>query len=97
METYAKWVVQHREKCAIEDVAARIDAHHLLFYLSVTHRILEATAKPESKENQVLDQAWDDLRQRFHQALSLMENTDLSDNEEINRIRKMIRYFNSGN
>lgn len=92
VETYAEWVVQHREKCTVADVIARVDAHHLLFYLSVIHRILVATARPEAKENQILVEAWGDLRARFKRAISLIIDTDLSDDVETNQIREMIRY-----
>lgn len=93
VETYAEWVVQHREHCSVSDVAARVDGHHLLFYLSVVHRILEATARTEVKENQVLIEAWGDLHSRYQRAISLIINTELSDDIETNHIRKMIRYF----
>ncbi len=93
VETYAVWVVQHRENFSVSDVAARVDGHHLLFYLSVVHKILEATARPESKENQILVEAWGDLHKRYQQAISLIINTELSDDIEINRIREMIRNF----
>lgn len=93
VETYAKWVVQHREKCTVADVAARVDAHHLLFYLSVIHRTLEATARPEAKENQILEESWGNLRARFQRAILLIIDTDLSDDVETNQIREMIRYL----
>ena len=93
VKTYAEWVVQHRENCSVTDVAARVDGHHLLFYLSVVYRILEATARPESRENQILVEAWGDLRLRFQHVISLIINTKLSDNEEINQIREMILDF----
>ncbi len=93
VETYAEWVVQHREKCSVSDVAARVDGHHLLFYLSVVHRILEATARPEVQENQILAEAWGDLHSRYQHAISLIINMELSDDEVTNHIRKMIRDF----
>lgn len=95
VKTYAVWVVQHRENCSVSDVAARVDGHHLLFYLSVVHKILEATARPESNENQILVEAWGDLRIRYQQAISLIINIELSDDIEINRIREMIQNFHN--
>lgn len=93
VETYAEWVVEHRENCSVSDIAARVDAHHLLFYLSVVHRILEATARPEIQENQILEEAWGDLRLRFQRAVMLIISTKLSDDIETNQIRDMIRDF----
>ena len=88
VETYAEWVVQHRETCSVSDVAARVDGHHLLFYLAVVNKITEVTARPESEENQILEEAWGDLRQRFQRAISLIVNTKLSDDVETNQIRE---------
>lgn len=95
VETYAKWVVQNRESCSVSGVAARVDGHHLLFYLSVVYKILEVTARPESNENQILVEAWGDLHKRYQQAISLIINTELSDDIEINRIREMIQDFHN--
>ena len=96
VHTYAEWVVQHRENSSVEDVAARVDGHHLLFYLTVIHKILDATVSPRIRQNQVLVQAWGDLRLRYHQALSLIINTNLSDDVYIQQIRKMIGEFQDG-
>jgi len=93
VETYAEWVVQNREKTNVTNVAARVDGHHLLLYLTVVHRILEAVARPEESENQTLMQAWGDMRLRFQHAISLIVNTDLSDDEYTNLIREMIGEF----
>ncbi len=93
VETYAEWVVQHRENCSVSDVAARVDGHHLLFYLSIVHRILSATARPEVQENQVLEQAWGSLHSRYQRAISLIINTNLSDDNDINQIREIIRDY----
>lgn len=97
VETYADWVVHHRENCSVADVAARVDSHHLLFYLSVIHRILESTARHELKENQFLEQAWGDLRARFQRAISIIITTSLSDDAATNLVREMIRNFRAGN
>ena len=93
VETHAEWVVQHRETCSVSDVAARVDGHHLLFYLAVVNKITEVTARPELEENQILEEAWGDLHQRFQRAISLIANTKLSDDVETNQIREMIRGF----
>lgn len=93
VESYAEWVVQHREDCSVSHVVARVDGHHLLFYLSVAYKILEATARPEVQENKILVEAWGDLHKRYQQAISLIIDTDLSDDLETNLIRGMIRNF----
>ena len=95
VDTYAEWVVQHRESCSVADVAARVDGHHLLFYLSILHRILHAVARPETSESQILLEAWGDARLRFQQAISLIIDTDLSDNVNATQIREMIGGFHA--
>lgn len=93
VDTYTEWVVVNREKCSTADIAARVDGHHLLFYLSILHRILQAVAKPETAENQILLDAWGDTRLRFQRAMELIINTNLSDNIYTTQIREMIRKF----
>jgi len=93
VDAYAEWVVEHREKCSTADIAARVDGHHLLFYLSILHRILQAVAKPETAENQILLDAWGDARLRFQRAMELIINTDLSDDIHTTQIREMIGKF----
>ncbi len=91
VETYAEWVTQHRDKVKVADVSARVDAHHLLFYLTVVHKILEAVARSETVENQTFIHAWGDIRSRFQCAISIIIETNLSDDEDTNLIREMIR------
>ena len=95
VDVYAEWVVQHREKCSTADVAARVDAHQLLFYLSILHRILHAVARPETSESQILLEAWGDARLRFQRAISLIVDTDLSDDVYTTQIREMIGGFHA--
>ena len=96
VNTYAEWVVQHREKCSPEDIAARVDGHNLLFYLTVTHRLLAAVAKPEISENRILLEAWGDARTRFQRAIALIINSDLSNDPDTTQIREMIAKFHAG-
>ena len=91
VETYAEWVAQHRDNVKVADVSARVDAHHLLFYLTIVHRILEAVARPETTENQTFIHAWGDMRSRFQCAISIIIETNLSDDADTNLIREMIR------
>lgn len=95
VDGYAEWVATYREECSPDDIAARVDGHHLLFYLSVVHKLLEAVARPEETESQILRQAWGDLRLRFKRAVELIINTDLSDDADIRQIREMIGNFRS--
>ena len=90
VETYVAWVTQHRESCSPTEIAARVDSHHLLFYLSVIHRILEAVAKPKRLDSKILAEAWGNLQSRFKHAISLIVEVKLSDDPFTNQIRQMI-------
>lgn len=96
VEKYATWVVQHREEGSLTDVAARVDGHNLLFYLSIIHKLLAAVAKPEIPENRILLDAWGDARLRFERAITLIINSNLSDDHSTTQIRKMIAEFYAG-
>ena len=87
---YATWVAAHRETLAPSDIAARVDAHHLLFYMSVVHRLLRAAARPETADSQMLLHAWGDTRARFQRALTLIATADLSDDVNVNVIRTCV-------
>ena len=93
VDAYAEWVVVNREKCSTADVVSRVDGHHLLFYLSILHRILQAVAKPETAENQILLEAWGDAQLRFQRAMELIINTNLSDDIHTTQIREIIGKF----
>ena len=90
VETYVEWVTQHRENCSTTEIAARVDSHHLLFYLSVIHRVLEAVAKPKRLDSKILSEAWGNLQSRFKHAISLIVEVKLSDDPFTNQIRQMI-------
>ena len=93
VNTYADWVCTHRETCSPEEIAARVDAHHLLFYLSAIDQILQALAQPEASESKMLLDAWGDTRSRFRSALTHIIDTDLSDDPDIAKIRETIAAF----
>ncbi len=95
VNTYAEWVCAHRETCSPEEIAARVDAHHLLFYLSAVDQLLQALAQPEASESEMLLDAWGDTRSRFQSALTHIIDTDLSDDPDIAKIREMIANFRS--
>ena len=88
--TYAAWVTTHRETCLPAEIAARVDSHHLLFYLSVIHRLLSAVARPEAPDSRVLLTAWGDAKTRYQSALMQLMNTDLSDDVYTIQIREII-------
>lgn len=88
--TYAAWVTSHRETCSSEEIAARVDSHHLLFYLSVIHQILRAVALPEASASRTLLKAWGNLKARYKSALMQVIHTDLSDDVYTTQIREMV-------
>lgn len=88
--TYASWVTTHRETCSPAEIAARVDSHHLLFYLSIVHRLLHTVAQPETTESRTLLKAWGDAKARYQSALMLLVNTNLSDDVYTTQIREII-------
>ena len=95
VNTYAEWVSTHRETCSAAEVAARVDGHHLLFYLSVIHQLLRATVHPEATENRMLLDAWGDAQARYKSALTHIIDTRLSDDVSTNWIREIIAGFST--
>lgn len=93
VETYSEWVVRNRVTCSATEIATCVDGHQLLFFLSAINRILHATTRPEAVESQLLVQAWGDIKLRMQRAISLLINTALSDDMNINQIRNMIADF----
>ena len=93
VNTYAEWVCIHRETSSAAEIAARVDAHHLLFYLSVIHQLIQAIAQPEVTESQMLLDAWGDVKPRFRCALTQIIEADLSDDPDVTAIRAMIGEF----
>ena len=93
VNAYAEWVRTHHETCPPAEIAARVDNHHLLFYLSVIDQLLRIVAQPEALENRVLLDAWGDTKARFRSALTHIINTHLSDDVSTNQIREIIAEF----
>lgn len=87
---YAAWVISHRETCSSAEIAARVDSHHLLFYLAVIHQILRAVAQPETSESRILLKAWGDPKARYQSACRQVIHTDLSDDVYVAQIRGMV-------
>ena len=90
VDAYAAWVTAHRETCSSAEIAARVDGHHLLFYLSVIHQILRAVAQPEASESRILLRAWGDLKARYQSALMQIIHTEVSDDVYTTQIREML-------
>ena len=95
VNTYAEWVSTHREPCSPDEVAARVDGHHLLFYLSVIDQLLRAIAQPDATESRMLLEAWGDPQKRFRSAIANMTGTRLSDDVYTHRIREIITDFST--
>ena len=95
VNTYAEWVSTHRETCPPAEIAARVDGHHLLFYLSVIHQLLRAIAQPETTEYRMLLDAWGDAQARYQSALTHLIHTRLSDDVCTNQIRERIADFST--
>ena len=93
VSTYAEWVCTHRETSSAAEIAARVDAHHLLFYLSVIHQLIQAIAQPEVTESKMLLDAWGDAKPRFRCALTQIIDAELSDDPDTRAIRGMIGEF----
>lgn len=92
---YAEWVSTHRENCPPDEVAARVDGHHLLFYLSVIDQLSRAVAQPDATENRMLLEAWGDPQKRFRSAIAHITGTRLSDDVCTHRIRELITDLSS--
>ena len=90
VDAYAEWVTSHRETCSPAEIKARVDSHHLLFYLSVIHQLLRAVAQPEVSESRTLLKAWGDPKARYQSTLRQLIHTDLSDDVYTTQIRETI-------
>ncbi len=95
VKTYAEYVIMHSESVLNkpEEIGARVDAHHLLFYLSIVHRLLKAVARPKAPESHILLNAWGEPQARFQRALELIATTHLSDDVHTQQIRDIIAEF----
>ena len=93
VEEYAGQVAEHGEGGAETKIAAQVDYHQLLFYLSIVYRLLQLTAQPEAAESKATLQAWGDPKARFQRALGLLINSHLSEDPDIAHIRELIATF----
>ncbi len=93
VKEYARQVAEHREDWSEAEIAAQVDYHQLLFYLSVIYRLLQLTAQPEAAESKATLQAWGDPQGRFRHALVLLTNSHLSEDTDSAHIRELIAAF----
>ena len=93
VKEYASQVAKHREEWTEAEIAAQVDDHQLLFYLSIVYRLLQLTAQPEAAESKATLQAWGDPKARFQRALGLLINSHLSEDPDIAHIRELIATF----
>ena len=93
VKEYASQVAKHREDWSGAEIAAQVDYHQLLFYLSIIHRLLQSTAQPETAESKFTLQAWGPPKARFQRALGLLTDSHLSENTDSAHIRESIAVF----
>ena len=93
VEEHASQVAQHRESCSEMEIAAQVDYHHLLFYLSIIYRLLQSTAQPEAAESKATLQAWGAPKARFQRALGLLADFHLSEDPDSAHIQEVIATF----
>ena len=93
VKKYAGQVAEHREDWSETEIAAQVDYHQLLFYLSIVYRLLQSTAQPETPESKATLQAWGDPKARFQRALTLLTDSHLSEDTDAAHIRESIAAF----
>jgi len=90
---YVEQVADHRENWSETEIAAQVDYHQLLFYLSIVYRLLQSTAQPKAAESRATLQAWGDPKARFQHALTLLTDSHLSCDPDSAHIRESIAVF----
>ena len=93
VKEYAGQIAEHREGCSEMEIAAQVDYHQLLFYLSIVYRLLQSTAQPETAESKATLQAWGDPKTRFQRALGLLTDSHLSEDPDIKHLQEIITAF----
>jgi len=81
---------------SLENAAALVDYHQILFYLTAIVNLLSALKAPERRENVLLKQTWGDVESRLKRAIFLLANESLSDDEVASFIRGLIGSFWDG-
>ena len=93
VKEYAGQVAEHREDWSETEIAAQVDYHQLLFYLSIVYRLLQSTAQLETAESKATLQAWGDPKTRFQRALGLLTDSHLSEDPDIKHLQEIITAF----
>ena len=93
VKEYAGQVAEHREDWSETEIAAQVDYHQLLFYLSIVYRLLQSTAQPEAVESKATLQAWGDPKARFRCALTLLTDSHLSEDLDRAHLKEVIAAF----
>ena len=93
VKEYAGQVAEHRDGWSETEIAAQVDYHQLLFYLSIVHRLLQSIAQPEAAESKATLQAWGDPKARFQRALTLLTDSRLSEDPDITHLQEIIAAF----
>ncbi len=93
VKEYAGGVAEHRETWSETEIAAQVDCHQQLFYLSIVHRLLQSTAQPETAESKATLQAWDNPKERFQRALGMLTDSHLSEDPDIKHLQEVITAF----
>ena len=86
-------IAEHRQDWSETEIAAQVDCHHLLFYLSIVYRLLQSTAQPEAAESRATLQAWGAPKARFRRALALLTDSHLSEDPDIKHLQEIITAF----
>ena len=93
VEEYTAQVGKHRTDWSEAEIAAQVDYHQLLFYLSIVYRLLQSTAQPMAAESKAILQAWGTPKARFQDALALLTDSHLSEDPDIAHIQEIIAAF----
>ena len=93
IRAYASRAISYRSGCSEEEIIAQIDYHNILFYLSIAHRLLAATAQPNLEESRALLRAWGDTEARLTRALEILVNSQLSEDSASRQIRECVRRY----
>ena len=93
VKQYAGQIAEHRQDWSETEIAAQVDCHHLLFYLSIVYRLLQSTAQPEAAESRATLQAWGAPKARFRRALALLTDSHLSEDPDIKHLQEIITAF----
>ena len=93
VRAYASRAITYRSGNSEVDIFTQLDYHNILFYLSIVHRLLAATAQPNLEESRALLRAWGDTEARLTRALEILVNSQLSEDSASRQIRECVRRY----